>query len=155
MAKYAKTPIIVENIDGDGFHIFTELKIGRKKLRALIDTGASKSVLDASLASKIKGLESIDQSESLAKGIGEQMLDTKIALLPRLKIGDLLIEKMYVGVLDLSHIATMYKTLGIEPFSVIMGSDILQEYEAEISFRKCQLSLKLPKPKKATKKMKS
>lgn len=142
MAKSYKTPIIVEHIDGDGFHIFTEVKIGRKRFRALIDTGASKSVIDLQAAEAIKKLHWVEDMSTEAKGLGTQGMETKVALLPRLKIGDLAIESLYMGVLDLSHITSMYETLEIEPFSLILGGDILQEYDAVINYGKLSLTLK-------------
>ncbi|TNE78634.1 MAG: clan AA aspartic protease [Bacteroidetes bacterium] len=143
MAKNYKTPIIVEHIDGDGFHIFTEVKIGRKRYRALIDTGASKSVIDLQTAESIKKLEWVDNLATQAKGLGTEGMETKVARLPKLKIGELAIEDLYLGILDLSHITGMYHSLGIEPFSLILGGDILQEYDAVINYGKSSLTLKV------------
>jgi len=141
-AKSTKIPITIDNIDGDGFHIFMELHIGKSKLRALIDTGASKSVLGKAILPSLKNVKLVSESESQAKGIGEQMLDSTVAKIKKLKIGRLEIEDLYVGVLDLDHITTTYQTIGVEPFDMIVGGDILEHFEAIINYGKSYLKLK-------------
>lgn len=140
-AKSTRIPITIDNIDGDGFHIFMELRIGKKKLRALIDTGASKSVLGKAILPDLKKVKLISESESQAKGIGEQMLDTTVAKIKKLKLGRLEIEDLYVGVLDLSHITATYQTIGVEPFDMILGGDILEHFNAIINYKKGWLKL--------------
>ncbi len=140
-AKSTRIPITIDNIDGDGFHIFMEVHIGKKKLRALIDTGASKSVLGKDILSALKKVKLMSESESQAKGIGEQMLDTTVAKIKKLKLGRLEIENLYVGVLDLSHITMTYQTIGVEPFDMILGGDILEHFNAVINYKKGWLKL--------------
>ncbi len=140
-AKSTRIPITIDNIDGDGFHIFMELRIGKKKLRALIDTGASKSVLGKAILPDLKKVKLISESESQAKGIGEQMLDTTVAKIKKLKLGRLEIEDLYVGVLDLSHITATYQAIGVEPFDMILGGDILEHFNAIINYKKGWLKL--------------
>lgn len=136
-----RIPITIENIDGDGFHIFMEIKIGRKKLRALIDTGASKSVIGEETLGNIKGIEAISESESQAKGIGEQMLDTTIARIKKLKVGKAELRNLHVGVLDLSHIRSTYKSIGVIPFTIIIGGDVLAHFGAVINYKKSWLQI--------------
>lgn len=140
-AKSTRIPITIDNIDGDGFHIFMELRIGKKKLRALIDTGASKSVLGKAILPDLKKVKLISESESQAKGIGEQMLDTTVAKIKKLKLGRLEIEDLYVGVLDLSHITATYQAIGVDPFDMILGGDILEHFNAIINYKKGWLKL--------------
>lgn len=136
-----KIPITIENIDGDGFHIFIEVRIGRKKIRALLDTGASKSVIGEKSLLKLKGVEAIRESESQAKGIGEEMLDTTIAIIKKLKIGTCELRNLHVGVLDLSHIRSTYKSIGVTPFTMILGGDVLAHFGAVINYKKSWLKI--------------
>ncbi|HCS21815.1 MAG TPA: hypothetical protein DIW47_14870 [Bacteroidetes bacterium] len=140
-ATSIKIPITIENIDGDGYHLFMEIKIGRKKLRALVDTGASKSVIGKESISKLKGVESVSESESQAKGIGEQMLDTTIARINKLKMGTAELRNLHVGVLDLSHIRSTYKSIGIDPFTIIIGGDVLAHFGAVINYKKSWIQI--------------
>lgn len=140
-AKSIRVPITIENIDGDGFHIFTEIQIGKKTLRALIDTGASKSVMGKKLVGKLKNLEVVSSGESQAKGIGEEMLDSTIARIKKIHLGELEMKNLHVGVLDLSHITKTYKLMGIEPFAMIIGGDILSHFDAVINYKKCWMKL--------------
>ncbi len=145
MAKKIQVPITIEALDGDGFHIFTEVRMEKHTVRALIDTGASKTVLDKAFAAGLRKAGPAENMESQAKGIGEEMLDTAILILPKLRLGKLKIEQLTVGVLDLGHIAAAYQTLHIRPFQMIIGGDILREYEATISYGRKRLSLRSKK----------
>ena len=140
-AKTCHVPITVEAIDGDGFHIFTRIHIGKRELRALIDTGASKSVIGQSIISDLKKVKLISESESQAKGIGEQMLTSNIALVKKLKLGEFELKNCYVGVLDISHITETYKAIGVAPFDVILGGDVLKHFSSNIDYKKKRLKL--------------
>ncbi len=141
MAKSTRIPIVIENLEGDGYHIYIEVRVGKKKLKALIDTGASKTVLDRSLAAGIKKINLVDVELTQAKGLGEGMLDTSIARIPKLRIGRMTIEDHYVGLIDLAPIQETYRSLGLEPFDMILGGDILRTHEAIISYRKRWMKL--------------
>lgn len=129
------------NIDGDGYHIFTELRIGKQTFRALIDTGASKTVIGKDLVPRLKKLKLMQEGESLAKGIGEQMLETSVARIPKIKLGSFELKDLHVGVLDLEHIAGTYRSMGLEPFDLILGGDILHHFDAVISYKKGRMTL--------------
>lgn len=140
-AKSTRIPITVESIDGDGYHIFTHLRIGKVKLRALIDTGASKSVLGKDVIDLLKKVELLNEGASQAKGIGEQMLDTTVAKIKKLKLGRFELSDIYVGVLDLSHITQTYQSIGVKPFDMILGGDVLEHFDAIINYKKACLKL--------------
>ncbi|MBI1222127.1 MAG: hypothetical protein GC180_05940 [Bacteroidetes bacterium] len=141
-AYSTRIPITVESIDGDGYHIFTSLYIGKVKLRALIDTGASKSVLGKDAIDILKKVELISESSSQAKGIGEQMLETTVAKVKKLRIGSFELKDIYTGVLDLSHITQTYQSIGVKPFDMILGGDILDHFQAVINYKKSWLKLR-------------
>lgn len=144
MAKTNKVPITVECIDGDGFHIFTFVKIGKKKVRVLIDTGASKTVLSQQLADHIPLLETEELNENLAKGIGNESIETQIAVIQKIKLGRFSIENLTIGIMGLEHISDTYTQLGIAPFELILGGDVLHHFSAVISYDKKHLKLKKP-----------
>jgi hypothetical protein len=143
LIRSTKLPITIENLDGDGFHIFTEIKMEGRLFRSLIDTGASKTVVSDELSAQLKKIEIFQQEDSLAKGIGDQVLKTEMAHLPKIRLGRFKMEGLIVGVMDLSHISVTYSSMGLEPFHVILGGDLLEHYQAVINYKKGWLKLHL------------
>lgn len=142
MQKTTRVPVTIENIDGDGYHIFTTLEIEKIPFRALIDTGASKTVVSNTAMVQLKEASVLAQPATMAKGLGSQELTTGILLLKSIRLGKIKIESMLVGQLDLSHITLAYNGLGIQPFDVILGGDLLFQYQAVINYEKMWMKLK-------------
>ena len=144
MIQSTRIPITSVAIDGDGYHIFMPLRIGQVELRALIDTGASRSVIHHETLQQLTAYEFLEAEDSQARGIGDQLLDTRVVNLRELKLGRLTIDEFYVGAIDLSHISATYEELGLEGFDLIIGGDLLHEYAAVINYEKSWIRLKRP-----------
>jgi predicted aspartyl protease len=119
----------------DGFHLMCKVKISGKKVRALIDTGASKSVISASLSLLLPHLESVNVLDSQATGISPGQLDANFVMLDKVKFGPVKIENLAVAVMDMTHIMTTYKEAGLDSFDMIIGGDILKSTKAAIDYR--------------------
>ncbi|MEO6168266.1 MAG: hypothetical protein ABIO98_12170, partial [Chitinophagales bacterium] len=52
MARKISIPIKAISLQEDGFHLFVKGKLGKHTVRLLIDTGASKTVLDKKFISE-------------------------------------------------------------------------------------------------------
>lgn len=127
-------PITIEQVDGDGFHIFCQIKTSGKSLRAIIDTGASKTVFSEKTIDTLGDIEIIQQGENMAAGIGSESVEAKIAVIPRIYLGKKQVRNLLVGVMDTSHIDRQYLELGLKPFDIILGSDILKAKKCSISY---------------------
>src|SRR3546814_10002684 len=64
------------------------------------------------------------------------------ATIAELQVGEFLITDFEVAVLDLSHINQAYKKLGLEKVLGVIGSDLLQEYNALIDYGNQTLTLR-------------
>ena len=106
----------------------------------VIDTGASKSVFDKTLDEYYSVLEG-ESDEIHTAGIGEDPLETSMALLKSLQIGELKIEDMKVALLDLSHINELYSKATDIKISGLIGGDFLMKYKASINYKKQVLIL--------------
>lgn len=126
-------------IDGDGVHLMVEAKTGRKKVRLIVDTGASKTVFDKSRFEKLFPNQNIQDSDALTTGLGTNSFPGAIAKINSLKIGDLKLSNFDVLVLDLSHVNASYLLLGFKPFDGVLGSDLLLKYNALIDFQASML----------------
>src|SRR5215217_6842586 len=79
MSKPIKIPIEVVSFYEDGFHLFVKGKLGKHFLRLLIDTGASKTVLDKKFLTQEFPEFKLEQNELPATGAGTNTIQTEIA----------------------------------------------------------------------------
>ena len=134
-------PLALINLHDDGFHLLVEIVIFGKKFNAVLDTGASKTVLDKSTIEKYISNEGLQQSEKLSTGLGTNTMESYTFVLPRLKIGKLKLKNFETAVLDLSTISAAYETLNLPPVIGVLGGDILYSYGAVINYQKLVLKL--------------
>lgn len=137
-----KIPFEVIGLQADGFHIITEIELLDKKFKIVIDTGASKTVLDKEtlLASGIDE-ENFLNTDILSTGLGTNSMESFILTIPTLQLADWKIKNFQVAVLDLSSINYAYEQIGLERVIGVLGGDILSMYGAKIDYKKQELSL--------------
>jgi predicted aspartyl protease len=136
-------PLELTNIEESGFHLMLNAKVGRKKIRLLVDTGASKTVFDKTRLSNILGNKNqeFESIEQLSTGLGTNDMESHIAELKSIKIGDIRIKNFEVVVLDLSHVNVSYEMIGDKGIDGVLGSDLLEKYKAVIYFSPPRLKL--------------
>lgn len=139
--KKITVPLELINLHDDGFHLLVEIVIFGKKFNAVLDTGASKTVLDKTTIEKYITTEELLQSEKLSTGLGTSSMESYTFVLPCLKIGRLQLKQFEAAVLDLSTISTAYETLNLPPVIGVLGGDILYRYRAVINYEKLVLKL--------------
>ncbi|OYD40954.1 clan AA aspartic protease [Sphingobacterium cellulitidis] len=135
-------PFEVIGLQADGFHIITEIEIFDKKFKMVIDTGASKTVLDKEtlLNSGINEEEFLN-TDILSTGLGTNTMESFMITLPILKLADWQVKNFTAAVLDLSSINFAYNQIGLDPVIGVLGGDILKLYGARIDYRKNLLTL--------------
>ena len=132
-------PLILINLQDDGFHLLVEIVVFDQKLFAVLDTGASRSVFDKTLmAQNVK--EIIINEETHAATIFSTTA-TLTGTIPKLKIGKLTIKDYPAIALDLQPVTDTYLTLGHPAIAAIIGGDILMDYKAKIDYQKKLLRL--------------
>ena len=137
MAKKITAPkgvkIMITPMHGGGFHPFITVTIEGKKCRFLVDTGASKSVIDkhfyeTKLGRKLKVLK------QETTGLHSTVMESYMGNIAKLHIGELSISKYAVAAVDLSHVNTTYKKMKIKKIDGILGSDILNNHQVVIDY---------------------
>ena len=132
-------PLILISLQDDGFHLLVEIVIFGKKLLAVVDTGASRSVFDKTF---IKDhLKDLDHSEETQATTLFSTSSTLQAVIPVLKIGRLVLKNYETVALDLETVNQAYEGLGHPPIIGILGSDLLLKYQAIINYKKMRLFL--------------
>ncbi|MGO1786600.1 MAG: retropepsin-like aspartic protease [Sphingobacterium sp.] len=135
-------PFQVISLQADGFHIITPVRLFGKEFKMVIDTGASKTVLDKStlLNSGITEDKFLD-TDILSTGLGTNSMQSFMLKLPEFSIGSWTTQNFTVAVLDLSAINLAYQQIGLDPVIGVVGGDILRLYGANIDYKKKILRL--------------
>ena len=135
-------PFEILTLQQQGYHIILQTEFLDKKFKMVLDTGASKTVLDRTtlLASGIDEQKLIETS-ILSSGLGTNEMQSAIFTLPHLKIGDWECKKFEAAVLDLSTINYAYSQINADPVVGVIGGDILYKYGAVINYKKKKLRL--------------
>lgn len=132
-------PLILINLQDDGFHLLVEIVVFGKKILAVLDTGASRCVFDKKIMEQnIK--EFITTEETHATTLFSTSA-TLTGTIPKLKIGSLILKNYPAIALDLQAVTDTYLSMGHPPISAIIGGDILMEYQAKIDYKKKLLRL--------------
>ncbi len=132
-----KIPFEVISLQADGFHIITEAELLGKKFKMVIDTGASKTVLDkTTLLQAGISEDNLEITDVLSTGLGTNTMESFFLTIPDLKLADWHGKRIHVAVLDLSSINYAYQQIGLEPVIGVLGGDILQKYGAIIDYKR-------------------
>lgn len=135
-------PLKVISIQEQGYHFILKIKINSKVAHMVLDTGASQTVLDKNRIQRFITDQEFEKSNALSTGLGTNSMESHIAYVSKMKLGDLTIKNAFVILLDLSIVNSSYEQIGEKPIDGIIGSDILMNYKAVIDFGKKLLMLK-------------
>lgn len=118
----------------NGFHILVNVVVFGKKFKAVIDTGASRTVLDKSTVEKYISADMLNMSDQLSTGLGTNSMESHTLNIQKMNIGDLEIVDIDVAVLDLSTINAAFEQVSVKPVVGVIGGDILVNYKAIINY---------------------
>ncbi len=129
-------------IEGDGYHIAVIAYINGRKARMLIDTGASRTVFDSTRIMRFlkDKTSAFTKNQQLSAGLGTTTLESHSTSLSSFRLGDYRIKPYQAILLDLSNINHSYALIGLAPIDGVIGSDLLKQLKATISFSKKYLS---------------
>jgi len=117
-------------------HFELKAKINGVKGRFILDTGASNSCVDISLADKFK--LQVEDSETKAAGAGAIGMETKISSQNTLELKDWKFNTCTIVLLDLNHVNTALTEHNAKAVDGIIGADILEKGKAIIDYKnKC------------------
>lgn len=139
--RTTSVPLILINLQDDGFHLLVEIVVFGQKLLAVVDTGASRSVFDKTfIETHIKGLESTEETHATTLFTTSSTLQ---ATIPKIKIGRLVIREYETVALDLEAVNQAYEGLGHPPICAIIGGDLLLKHQATIDYKKLKITVLL------------
>jgi hypothetical protein len=136
-------PLTLLNLQDDGFHLLMEVIVFNQPFKAVLDTGASKTVFDKTTVEKHINPDLLKLSDQLSTGLGTKSMESYLLTIPDLQIGDLHLKDYNVAVLDLSTINFAYEQIDQEPIIGVIGGDLLFKYQAVINYKKSTLTFKI------------
>lgn len=127
-------PLILVNLQDNGFHILVEIVVFGEKLFAVLDTGASRSVFDKSLLEK--HVENLKEDNEQQAATIFSSATTLVGTIPLLQIGKLKLPNYETVAIDLQSVSDTYLQMGQPAIAGIIGGDILVEYNCKIDYKK-------------------
>jgi hypothetical protein len=132
MKKTRNIPLEVVLLEEDTIHLLVEaVATGLENHWWVVDTGASKSVVDRAVATHFVGEES---AGAMATGLGQEMVETSTGLLSHLSLGGYRFEPLQVAVVDLHHINDEYAKYSDKKIVGLLGSDFFYREKAIIDY---------------------
>ena len=130
-------------IEEDGFHIFIPVRINGKKARFLVDTGASRSVVDKDRITRFIPDDKLvfEKLEKLSTGLGTNNMESKTIVLEMISLGREKFKNYRIVALDLSHVNQSYNMLGLKNIDGVIGGDLLDTMNAVINYGKKVLTI--------------
>lgn len=129
-----RVPLELREIESGNFHLFVTVRIGKFKARLLLDTGASKTVFDRKRAERFSNQKYSAHTAIQSVGLGTSTVQTHLGKLSSIKFGALRISEPEIALLDLSHVNEAYQHLNLPEVDGVLGSDLLNRLQAEISY---------------------
>jgi len=130
-------PLQIIELENDNFHILIEGSFhDGTTANWIIDTGASKTVLDSNLNQLYENIESDHEEDYQSAGINQGMLDTTVGKIYGVKFGKLEITNLKVALINLNHVNEIYEKYTSYRIAGLIGGDILMDYRCMIDYEK-------------------
>jgi len=130
-------PLRIIELEKDNFHILIEGHFEDEvPMYWIIDTGASKTVLDVNLRSYYGIIESDNMEDYQSAGINQGVLETIVGKMFPMQLGELKIDELKVALIDLSHVNDIYTKYESIRIAGLLGGDILMQYNCMIDYER-------------------
>ncbi len=132
-------PFQLVEIETNSYHILISATIGEKPVMLIVDTGASRSVIDKTYDSgvRVDGVE-----DTIAVGFMSDNVNIEMALLPELRIGNISFENVPAALTDLSALQDLYTKITNLKVAGLLGCDFLVQHIASINFNTKKIFLR-------------
>jgi predicted aspartyl protease len=131
-------PIKLKKINTNHFEL--KATLNDVQGRFILDTGASNSCIDITLAEKFN--LNVEDSETKAAGAGAIGMETKISTKNKLELSNWKYKNSQLVLLDLTHVNTALTEHKAEAVHGIIGADILEKGRAIIDYKTKYVYLK-------------
>lgn len=133
-AKPQTVKIILTELDPGGYHLFVNLKVNGKRCRFLIDTGASRSVIDKGYYDKNLSRKKLKTILQETTSLHASTSETHIGTVKEIELGKCKIKNHTMAAIDLSHVNNTYKQLRVPKIQGILGSDLMHQLKTIVDY---------------------
>ena len=140
--KQSSVKIILAEFDQGGVHPFLNLKVNGVKCRFLIDTGASKSVLDKKYFEEKIGKRYMKTVKQETTGLHSSTSESYFGNVKTIEVGHHVIKNYNIAAIDLNHVNQVYRSAKKPKINGILGSDLMLKYKMIVDYG--QLKILLP-----------
>lgn len=131
---------LVCDLQGSGFHIFVNVLVEGVRCRFLIDTGASRTVIDKHFfETKLGRKMKVIRQETT--GLHSTVMESYRGNLKSFSIGPKELKKVDVAGIDLTHVNGTYKKLKQPKIQGILGSDLMLKYKMILDYGQQKIHL--------------
>ena len=111
----------------------------------VLDTGASRSILDEQAIHDLGLQSSLQATKDEAVGIGNDNMEAKLIQIHELRIGKIELRNWPIGVFDLGNVNQTYQSIDLPAVAGLLGNDILIYLQAKIDYKRRQVRFWPPK----------
>ena len=130
--KRLKIPMEIVFLEEGTIHLLVHfIHPGVENYWWVVDTGASKSVVDRALADQVVNHES---EGAMATGLGQEMVETSTGIITDFRIGENGFGDLLVAIVDLHHITEEYSKYSDKKIAGLLGSDFFYREKAVIDY---------------------
>lgn len=138
-------PFKLIELEHDNYHILLEGHFNDgTTANWIIDTGASKSVLDNNLTSFFETIDSENEDDYQSAGINQGMMETSVGRIFYMAFGQLEITDQKVALIDLNHVNDIYGKYTSYRIAGLLGGDILMHYRCVIDYERQIIQFREP-----------
>ena len=139
--KSSLVKITLGKLGKDWYHLFLAVYVNGKKCRFLIDTGASKSVIDKTYFENHIGKEMLKTLSQETTGLHSSVAESHFGEIRELKIGNHKIADYSLAAIDLTHVNGAYQKFRKPKIQGILGSDLMLSYKMIVDYGKLTVLL--------------
>lgn len=136
-------PFTLKELESNSFHPIVFGSINGVAMNFIVDTGASRTVIDESFAKDIEIIKS-ENEEPFAAGINAEKLVVQQVEIPILELGEITFEKMPVFTTDLSGISELYEQMVGLTIGGLLGCDFFKNHQAVVNFKDNTIQINAP-----------
>lgn len=135
-----RIPFKIIELENHSYHILVDGKIGNVDLTLIIDTGASRTIIDKCYANKNEKIsEGIEKP--MATGFSAEQIPVELFTISKLTLEGVLFENIESLTADLSAINEVYSKITGKTIGGLIGCDFLLNKVKSINFKRRFLTI--------------
>jgi hypothetical protein len=135
-----RIPFQIIELEHQSYHIIIDGKIDDIDLTLIIDSGASRTIIDKCYADKLEKL-ALGTEKPIATGISAEQIPVELYNISKLTLEGVLFENIQSLTADLSAINEVYLSLTGKSIGGLIGCDFLLQKVKRIDFKKKYLTV--------------